>query len=243
MGERLASAARGSCDWGRYAARMRSARRISTVCATEGQCVACDDATDCPVRPCQTVVACLPGGSCDYDDQDRGTVCTIDQKSGVCCSGSCNLGAECCTDTECVGNQDGPVCLDGQCVACVTNSECADTPKRPVCDPSTNTCVACVANDDCIANPDGEVCNSPPTPACSVWRRPTVRDSTLRVRPSPAPAPTPARRTSVNDGGACRAEDQDGICCAGSCRTTPDAWLRGPMPRSPAARIPAAVAG
>ena len=90
-----------------------------------GQCASgdCCIEEDCAPLACTTQVECF-GNTCLYTPEPNGTVCSDDQDPGICCSGTCRVAAECCTDTECT--RDDPFCdANGQCVQCLTVEDCA----------------------------------------------------------------------------------------------------------------------
>jgi MYXO-CTERM domain-containing protein len=73
--------------------------------------------------------------------------------------------------SECaVKNPSKPLCaasgaLAGQCVGCLSSSDCSGTADRPTCDVTTGVCAPC-QNDYSASNPQVLSCTDPNKPAC-----------------------------------------------------------------------------
>ena len=110
----------------------------------------CGSATDCP--PGNT---CDPTGHC-IETCLNGLPCPMDtphcDARGVC--------VRCTQNVDCAASTTGHVCnpANGECVECVSGSQCAHT--LPRCDPATNTCVRCMSNADCSSQHEWPICSS-----------------------------------------------------------------------------------
>jgi hypothetical protein len=131
----------------------------ATEACCEGQCIdvqdnnqncgACGVVCEFPQNPCRGV-ECV-NGDCQEENLPDGTDCEVFENSGVCCAGSCVVGADCCSDAQC---GPGNSCCSGQCLNTSTNFD--------RCGSCTNVCpegraTACVGGS-CV-------CNS--SPACA----------------------------------------------------------------------------
>ena len=92
-------------------------------CDASGVCVQCLQNGDCTTSdPCRDAVC--DNGTCATTDKDNGESCQVGQASGVCCGGSCDVGAQCCTDAQCT-NPNEPFCNpDGRCIPCRSSDDC-----------------------------------------------------------------------------------------------------------------------
>jgi hypothetical protein len=121
-----------------------------------GTCTACS----------QDAGGCGPNELCVYDTNYNVYACQLSCliDAGVCgqgtyCSdaGSCQSG--CQNANDCVGSSGGPICSQGQCVGCLTASNCPDY--RSGCNPMYNggtpSCGFCNDDNDC---PSGLHCET-----------------------------------------------------------------------------------
>jgi hypothetical protein len=127
----------GACD-----------RRYTTLPTDLGQCVACtEDAGGCGSNELCVLNHNTNRLVCQFD-------CLVD--AGVCGSGNycadsgiCKSG--CSSSSDCVGNYQGFICANGQCVGCLTSADCPDY--QPGCNPQSyggvNTCGYCQSDLDC----------------------------------------------------------------------------------------------
>ena len=114
--------------------------------ATRGQCVECQNNTQCPNAPLNV---CNPStGTCV---QCATNVDCHDPMRPVC-DPSSNTCVGCLSNTDCPNNG---VCHMQRCVQCLSDAQCGGA--TPRCDPTTNACVACLpgATDNC---PTGQYC-------------------------------------------------------------------------------------
>ena len=150
----------------------------SLVCdVSSGQCVQCVADDECTFLDPNDV--CLPDHTCGCTADTQcagrtvGTRCVATlQQCGCDSPADCptpgdttcapNHHCGCGSNTDCSGDAGAPgygVCdtATGQCVQCVTDSDCTD-PNNRVCDPTTNSCLPCRTSADCAQNIDGPVC-------------------------------------------------------------------------------------
>ena len=124
-----------------------------TVCVTAGanagQCLGCDDSTDCsgttPV--CDANNACV---ACTDNNQCTGNEPVCDIASGDCGCGN---------DADCGANEFGSTCLvvpGGQC-GCGADTDCPVATK-PICNAGSKQCEACVDDAGCNGNANGNLC-------------------------------------------------------------------------------------
>jgi hypothetical protein len=116
------------------APRCESKRQVCVQCIGDSDC---HDSTEskCNLFTNACTSACAPNGACPSPE-----VCDTNQ--GVC--------TDCVVDTDCAPLHQ-PRCSNQECVACLTNQDCA-SPTRCW----QNTCVMCVTNADCS---DASLCS------------------------------------------------------------------------------------
>ncbi len=118
------------------------------------------------------------------------------------CHTTLNFGAAPAPDgsTGCATDQDCPLAslhcepFSGQCLACVSDSNCTSTTGRPHCDSILHFCVQCAGDQDCTGA--GMKCN-PATRTC--------------IKPCSTLADCPTAGTWCNDG-VCSQCDDDFHC-------------------------------
>ncbi|HXN32802.1 MAG TPA: hypothetical protein VN894_13115, partial [Polyangiaceae bacterium] len=139
------------------------------VCASTGQCVACDRGGSCsdPSAPCVrktydcsagTAVCTVAGNVTDGTQCDAGAYCNAGVCSACKVTAPCRPAANPChvgEVTACTGGV--PTCTD-QSTPAMPGVSCTASSGAPgVCDAS-GTCVACTPNAAC--NPNGNLCQS-----------------------------------------------------------------------------------
>ena len=156
----------------------------ANLCDGQGNCVQCNQASDCGTSNGCRTFSCV-SGTCSSANAIAGTVvsnpvagdCHSDQCDGngnlvsnavddsdlpaddgnVCTGETCNNGAPAHPDKGSGTPCGGTNVCDGTgaCVACLTSAQCGGS--TPLCDTASHTCVACLNSTQC----------STPTPLCS----------------------------------------------------------------------------
>ncbi len=109
----------------------------------------CQATADCPPNEVCVQGQCVPTGV-DAGGCTSASDCVGNQNGVVCIGGHCG----CTAANDCLDSSDE--CLDNLCVppgGCTTNQQCSSP--TPVCDPGSRNCVQCVQTSDC---PSGDIC-------------------------------------------------------------------------------------
>ncbi|MEM7815995.1 MAG: hypothetical protein QXN71_02665 [Candidatus Aenigmatarchaeota archaeon] len=122
------------------------------ICRVKAECCL---SSDCPSGKVCTDFKCVTSITpSECEGKPDMSTCT----DGICCSGACIQGGECCVSSDC---PSGKTCsYNNKCISSVTPGECEGKTDGTTCSTGvccSGECVECCKNDDCK---QGEVCST-----------------------------------------------------------------------------------
>lgn len=171
----------GACGTANAAITTACTDNGGRVCDGAGNCVKCNQATECPAPTTVCKTNTCDGHACGTQNAAKGTTCT--DNGGAVCDGNGSCVAAHCNDGVKDADETDKDC-GGSCAACDTNAKCAKAADcvSKVCDATAHTCTApsctdnvqngdetdkdcggskcgrcadqfhCAANNDCVSN-------------------------------------------------------------------------------------------
>ncbi len=131
-----------------------------------GRCVECRGDFECAELTVEGREIC-DGGSCRRCDPGDNRGCAQDDATGPICravpdGGDNTFCDDCDSDAECVGHEDGNLCIDGRCQGCDNDDDaCQRDPSHPVGNVCRGgNCGQCERASDCSSHPVGNVCGA-----------------------------------------------------------------------------------